>query len=183
MWPWTCAPTQPATLESHSRVLSALKALSTVGRYLPAVFSEYAAEVTHWVLNDLLEADLSRWAAVLPADGGGLPAAGAQQACLRVGSAPAPVRPDTLPAPLCAACSGKPLRERSALTGRAWDKPSAVVDIKCAALRTLCQALVPQTALALPSEVGGGMDSRMWASCWGAFGAGPLAGACRAEQW
>lgn len=59
--------------------------------------------------------------------------------------APAPARPS---------CSGKPLAAAEAgKTGRKWRHPSAVTAIKTAALRTLCQALVPDNPRARPSQV------------------------------
>ena len=54
-------------------------------------------------------------------------------------------------------CRGKPLREADPLrTGRTWRRPSATVDVKTAALRTLCQALVPDSSKARITRVGAG---------------------------
>ena len=51
-------------------------------------------------------------------------------------------------------CRGKPLREvNPGRTGRAWRRPSPSTDIKAAALRTLCQALVPDNHRANITQV------------------------------
>jgi hypothetical protein len=53
-------------------------------------------------------------------------------------------------------CRGKPLREvNPGCTGRAWRRPSPSTDIKAAALRTLCQALVPDNHKANITQVWG----------------------------
>lgn len=60
---------------------------------------------------------------------------------------------------LACTCRGKPLTgveaAPAAAAGRMWCRPSAVVAIKTAALRTLCQALVPDNPKAQVSQVWG----------------------------
>lgn len=61
--------------------------------------------------------------------------------------------------PLCGlGCRGKPLpgvEARPAVAaGRLWRRPSAVTASKTAALRTLCQALVPDSSKADITQVG-----------------------------
>ena len=59
------------------------------------------------------------------------------------------------PALLLGMCRGKPLREADPLrTGRTWRRPSPSAEIKSAALRTLCQALVPDSSRAKITQVG-----------------------------
>ena len=59
------AAQDPATLASHRSLLAALKGLSALGRMLPEVFERSADELTDFVLNDLLDADMSRCGRVL----------------------------------------------------------------------------------------------------------------------
>lgn len=51
---------RPSSLAAHARLLGPAKALSMVGRQLPALFAPHAAELADFVLNQLLVEDLSR---------------------------------------------------------------------------------------------------------------------------
>ena len=63
-------------------------------------------------------------------------------------------------------CRGKPLREvNPGRTGRAWRRPSPSTDIKAAALRTLCQALVPDNHKANITQVCGVERALLWLYC------------------
>jgi hypothetical protein len=67
---------------------------------------------------------------------------------------------------VCVSCRGKPLpgvtAHPAAAAGRQWGRPSAVTAIKTAALRTLCQALVPDSARATLTQVGGCTKTLEW---------------------
>lgn len=61
-------------------------------------------------------------------------------------------------APFCI-CRGKPLvPEDASKTGRKWRHPSPTTALKSAALRTLCQALVPDSSRAQPTRVRAGRE-------------------------